>query len=272
MNEKISDEKLYLLCKRFGTQVLEARRKFLGLLPEVNKRELAERKVGRSWLGQHGFSSLFEFAAKLAGVSEEQVRLVLNLKRKFDDKPELQKLLIGGDVSVNKLARLASIATVENQAELADKVKVLPKIALDCLVRDEKNRMGESDANIMCGDGGEINGVAGGMFGLPVHSKMSGIDRDVKLMAALSEGLKSRLFELNQKGIDVDRLLLEFLDERVREIEVSKENLGREAYGRSRYISVKIRKVLSEEFGSKCAIAGCGNPAENLHHTNRFSV
>ena len=73
----MTDKELYKLCKKFGKRTLEARRKFAGLLPEVLKRHLYEKK---------GFSSIYEFAAKLAGMSHEQVNLVLRLERKFEDK------------------------------------------------------------------------------------------------------------------------------------------------------------------------------------------
>ncbi|HLG25330.1 MAG TPA: hypothetical protein VI588_00865, partial [Candidatus Gracilibacteria bacterium] len=66
----MSDEKLFRLCKYYGEQARAWRQKFCGLLPEVNRRKLHERK---------GFGSIFEFAKKLAGLSEEQVRRVLNL-------------------------------------------------------------------------------------------------------------------------------------------------------------------------------------------------
>jgi hypothetical protein len=122
MIEKLTDEKLILLCKQFGAQALESRRKFLGLLPEVNKRRLYEK---------NGFNSIFEFAAKLGGVSEEQVRTVIHLERKFEDKPKLQTMLISGEVSVNKLVRVAAIATSENQNELAELLKILPQKAID---------------------------------------------------------------------------------------------------------------------------------------------
>ncbi|MBI5754420.1 hypothetical protein HZA40_04730, partial [Candidatus Peregrinibacteria bacterium] len=62
----LTDQNLYELCKTYGTRALEWRRKFIGLLPEVNKRKLYQKK---------GFGSIFEFAKKLAGLSEEQVRL-----------------------------------------------------------------------------------------------------------------------------------------------------------------------------------------------------
>jgi len=103
--EKLSDKELYAICKKCGAAALEARRKFAGLLPEVYTRELKEREKGRSWLKKRGFFSVYEFAAKLAGMSRDQVDLVLRLEKRFADKPILRDALVSGDVSANKLAR-----------------------------------------------------------------------------------------------------------------------------------------------------------------------
>ncbi|MBI5753601.1 hypothetical protein HZA40_00465, partial [Candidatus Peregrinibacteria bacterium] len=70
----LTDQNLYQLCKNYGQQALHWRQKFIGLLPEVNRRKLYEKK---------GFGSIFEFAKKLAGLSEEQVKLTLNLEKRF---------------------------------------------------------------------------------------------------------------------------------------------------------------------------------------------
>jgi len=126
---KFSDEKLYALCRKYGENSLYYRRKFIGFLPEVYKRKLYEKKK---------FRSIFEFAARLCGVSEEQVRRVLNLEKKFEDKPVLKAMLENGEVSANKLAKIASIATPENQQILASQVKLLPCRALETLARDER--------------------------------------------------------------------------------------------------------------------------------------
>ncbi|MCC7196784.1 hypothetical protein IT413_01155 [Candidatus Peregrinibacteria bacterium] len=98
-------------------------------MPEALRRRLYEKK---------GYSSIFEFAAKLAGMSQEQVRLVLNLEKRFEDKPVLKNMLVNGEVSINKLARIVSVATIENQNEIANKVSILPKNALETWIRDEK--------------------------------------------------------------------------------------------------------------------------------------
>lgn len=122
---KTSDESLFFLCKKYGEIALKYRNKFAGLLPEVYRRRLYKKK---------GFTSIFEFAAKLSGMSEEQVRRVLNLEKRFEEMPVLHGLLVNGEVSVSKLSKVASIATVKNQDFLASQVKLLPRTALETLV------------------------------------------------------------------------------------------------------------------------------------------
>ena len=124
-----SDEKLFYLCKKYGTQAKIWRQKFIGLLPEVFKRNLYAKK---------GFPSIFEFAAILCGLSEAQVRLALNLEKRCEDKPLLREMFVEGEVSMNKLARVVSIATPENEEQLAAQIKLLPQKALETLVRDIK--------------------------------------------------------------------------------------------------------------------------------------
>src|SRR3989338_10710595 len=113
LTKNLSDEKLFELCQKFGSQALLWRRKFIGLLPEVYKRRLYKKK---------GFSSIFEFAAKLAGLSEEQVSRALNIHKKFEKTPALQRIFEDGEVSINKLARVVSVATQENQEFWAEQV------------------------------------------------------------------------------------------------------------------------------------------------------
>ena len=117
----MTDKELYKLCKKFGRKALEARRKFIGLLPEVNKRQLFEKK---------GFSSIYEFAAKLGGVSREQVNLVLRLEKKFEERPIFKTALVQGEVSINKLARVASIINEKNEEDILAKTKILSKSAI----------------------------------------------------------------------------------------------------------------------------------------------
>ena len=126
----LSDSDLLSRCEHFGKQARLWRQKFLGLLPEVAKRELFRQK---------GFDSIFTFAFILGGVSEKQVRKVLNMENAFQDKLVLHKMLIDGEISVNKLAAIATVVTPENQEHLASQVKLLPKSALETLAKDMRS-------------------------------------------------------------------------------------------------------------------------------------
>jgi len=237
----MTDEKLYELAKLYGRNALVWRQKFMGLLPEVEKRKLYERK---------GCGSIFEFAYKLAGLSEQQVRTALNLEKRFESLPALKALLVEGKVSINKLVRVVSIACSENEGELAEAVQLLPQKALETFVRDER-----------CENG---NGLGQPLFGaksLRAHE------------LGLSEEVTGKLLELQEKGLDVNGLLLEFLDHREAEIKKEKEAICETLEeAKSRPVPARTKKVLAKEHGKKCSIQTCKKPAEELHHTQTFAL
>ncbi|MFA6918181.1 MAG: hypothetical protein WC285_05135 [Candidatus Gracilibacteria bacterium] len=266
-NSCLSDEKLYQLCQTYGERARFWRQKFTGLLPEVFKRHLYEKK---------GFSSIFEFAKKLAGLSEEQVRLVLNLEKRFEETPVLKSLLIEGKVSINKLARIVSIAKPENEMFLATQVQILSKSAVETLVRDEKfwaksgdqkdGQNSEKNTTVDFGDGRQ-NGLqksfseARNLPGQELH---------------LSSEVQQKLLELQQKGIDINNLLLEFLQKREQEIAERKEEISQQILKREEeklptsHIPVAAKKILHEEFGKKCSVKNCQKEATQIHHLQRF--
>ncbi len=234
----LTDKELLQKAKFYGENALKWRRKFMGLLPEIQRRKLYEHK---------GFNSIFEFSYKWAGLSEEQVRRVLCLERRFSELPTLKHLLISGEASVNKLARVASIATVENEENLAAAVKLLPKHALEVFVKDEKQN---------------------GLFEPKIEAK-SVHGHSLDLSAEVTE----RLHELQEKGIDVNQLLTEFLDHREAEIAEEKSFIAKELPGTtSRHVPMHIKRLVQKEHGKKCSIRSCQRPAEQLHHTQTFSL
>ncbi|MBI4994717.1 hypothetical protein HZC21_03675 [Candidatus Peregrinibacteria bacterium] len=224
-----------------------------------------ERRRGlRRLYERKGFSSIFEFAFKLCGLSAEQVRLTLNLEKRFEDKPVLKKMLENGEASINKLARVAFIATSENEEELAEKVKALPVSALNTFVKDVRQAENQ-------------NG-----FSVPLLGDKVMYVHDLNF--ELADDIKEQFNELNLKGIDVNELLREMLKQRREKIAEEKETLAKEQTQRaesviqntlrpaSRHIPEKIKKILREEHGKKCSISTCQKPAETIHHMQRFSL
>lgn len=138
--------------------------------------------------------------------SEEQVRRVLNLEKKLEQTPVLHSLLVNGEVSTNKLFRITAIATKENEEFLATQVQLLPKSALETLVRDEKRAtmsLSNSDQNQQL----IPNEIAlyepkNKTKSVPGHSAASLADT-----LNISEEVKAKLLELQQKGIDINDLL-----------------------------------------------------------------
>ncbi|MBI5754111.1 HNH endonuclease, partial [Candidatus Peregrinibacteria bacterium] len=247
-------------------------------LPEVNRRKLYEKK---------GFGSIFEFAKKLAGLSEEQVKLTLNLEKRFSSLQILQNLLTNGQVSINKLARVVSIANPENEEFLAGQVQILSKSAVDTLVRDEKWANNESDWHGGFGSGKNKNGL----FEPTIEAKsLSGQTLEIgrygneERTLNLSSEIHQKLLELQEKGIDVNNLLLDFLRKREDEIAQNKEEISQKVLQKeetkaekaeikqNRYIPRDVRKILKEEFGTKCSMKNCQKPATTIHHTQRFSL
>ncbi len=239
-----SDEQLLRECVRCGEEARRWRSKFLGLLPEVYQRRLYEK---------HGCSSVFEFAYKVGGVSEEQVSRVLNLHRRFEKMPILRGLLISGVTSVNKIARVAAMATPENEALLADKVQLLSQAAVETFVRDIREMKSEV---------------------VRAH-KPQLIPETVQVTVQLDPEIANELLDLRNKGIDIDRELRVFLEERREKIEKEKEVIVREDDANrphTRYIPQRVRRVLAQEHGTKCSITTCKKSSQQIHHTRRYSL
>ncbi len=221
----MNDKELLVKAIYFGKSALEWKKKFTGLLPEIHKRELYKQK---------GCGSIFEFAAKFGGLSNDQVRLALKLEEKFTEMPKLHEALVNGEVSINKLARVVSIATPENDLELSEIVKNMSKSAVETFVRDEK------------------------FTGLPGQE------------LSLNEEVRSRLVELQEKGIDINEIISAALNKREEEIAEEKGMPVEET--KSRYRSTKIEKLVAKEHGTKCSIPTCKKPSEVIHHTQTFAI
>src|SRR3989338_6223998 len=204
----LSDSELRALCVKYGGRALKWRRKFMGLLPEVYRRKLyCEEKYSYS---------IFVFSKKLGGLSEEQTRRVLNLEKKFTIMPVLRDMLIESEVSVNKLARVASVATPENQEFWARQARVLPKSALETLIRDnkivacEKSVPGHglaSEKAAMGIDAGVILNMPVGHLGATDAANKPEVGDNGACAGGaelfLSPEVCAKLLELQRKGIDI---------------------------------------------------------------------
>ncbi len=124
---------------------------------------------------------------------------------------------------------------------------------------------------------GASSGAGGGDQSLHVHTKPQSILPYVKILEQLSPKIKEKLLTLLEKGIDLNELIEQMLQNREAEIEEAKHVIVQEmevkaAKKPSRYIPVKIKKIIKLEQGTKCSFPACNNPSENIHHTQRFAL
>lgn len=168
-------------------------------------------------------------------------------------------MLVNGEVSINKLARIASIVTHENEEILAQQVKILPQNAIEVLVRDQ--RVNQESVRTHTNPQPNL--------------EMSNDEHDLQLLQKFSPELKAKLHELLSKEIDINALLLELLQKNDLEIAQEKEKIAAEQnqeQKHSRYIPARIKKILQQEHGTKCSINTCKKPSQNFHHTQRFAM
>lgn len=125
--QHLTDRQLYKRCKAYGLYSRKWMRKFEGTLPEVNSRRLYKRR---------GYASIYEFAKKLAAMSEEKVNKILRLWNRLGTTPKLQKLFEEGEVGYSKLAAVAYIVTSENEKEWIDKIKTMSRYALEAYIHE----------------------------------------------------------------------------------------------------------------------------------------
>ncbi|MFA5855407.1 MAG: HNH endonuclease signature motif containing protein [Candidatus Gracilibacteria bacterium] len=242
--EQIPDKDLLALCNKYGREAILWRKKFIGLLPEVNRRRLYEKE---------NFQSIYHFAAVSAGVSKDQVDRVLGLYKTFEDKPDLKKVLVEGTASISKLSRITKIATRKNQAYLAVQAQTNSRKVLETIAKDEiEARARAREENQLFKEKPKLN------FELP-------------------DEVIAELNRLHKIDKDVGKLLQEFFDQKNKEIEQKEQELSTRAREETHlpsrnYYKKAIRDFLHEKYGTKCAIHGCTKPAEEIHHKIRFGL
>lgn len=232
MNKK----ELLKRAKFYGKNALLWRRKFIGILPQIYKTEAYK---------DDGCSSIFEFAKKVGGLSERQVRETLNLEKKLKDMPVLYNLFVSGEVSSNKLGRVVSIATPENQEEVAETVKNMSQRGVETLVKD-----------------------ANGLNKAKSRPQLTHVRK-----LELSEEVQKRLEELKGKGLDINKILMDLLDKRDRNIQEEKNEIAKETKPtKSRYRNKRTQNIIYLEHGDRCSHPNCSRKAEVVHHTRRFAL
>ena len=279
---KLTNKELFSLCVEWGSNARKWIKKFASLLPEVNRRDLFKER---------GFYSIYEFAARVGGMSNKAVDNVLRVSDKLQDKPLLHNLL--SDQGWSKLRVVATIATPKNQQFWAEKVETMCKSSLETFVRevkqnnlfeDESNR-GLEEAHTKLFPGENLSTIS---FKISVNTetglrifkhkfeKESGRPQDWD--AVLKELLSLACRPCNRiAGRGAEKLAP---DKSVDNTNKPPDCAEKQALSKPmdsanrppRHIPARVKRLIDRKYRGRCAYPGCKNAATSYHHTRRFSL
>lgn len=226
----MNDKELYKLCQEYGAKARMWKNKFIALLPEVAKRKLYKKK---------GFESIYEFAAKVGGVGRKTVEAVFQVQKYIEDKPALKAVL--PKVGINKIRTIASLATRENQNELADKVIKMSKPALELYAREQR---------------------------APKIKTPPG--RKMKILSFhVDEAVELELRKLKNEGETFNDVMKKLLALVPKEKVVKPRKTKK---SKSRPVPAQKRREVLAETNGKCSVSECNKPAKEVHHLKPWAI
>ncbi|MFA6992322.1 MAG: hypothetical protein WC269_03525 [Candidatus Gracilibacteria bacterium] len=241
--------------------------KLLALLPKIYKQKI---------YASEGYSTIYEYAGKLAGLPHSVVEKALKLENKLQNKPHLQKAI--ETQGIHKVAIVAHLATPENEQMFADKVENMSKSALIELrkelrmetkkwPKEEKQKM-----KIELDDEMEfLFFKLKNKFGKKLSNKEA-LRKMLKVLeqntlqnfgsSKLTSGAKE---QKNTKSIILSKKSRDKFDKK-------RQNDARIQTNRiTRYIRIVTKQAALEITNGKCAYESCNRPYEIFHHQIPFS-
>lgn len=252
-------EELHEKFQEYGKNAKLWQRKCLMLLPEIQKQEVWRKK---------GFSSIYEYAAKLAGLSRGQVEDALYILRKIQDKPALQE--VASQKGLNSIRPIITIANADEKF-WAKKAMEMSNNTLRTYIRDIRNSH-------------KFTGTSEEEFDIGIFRDIPKNESTTKtILMQLPENLANELeklkgsggwAELTQKFIELYKKDLQFQHENLKaeKPQVKKAQIKKSPPGKkpSRNIPAKIKRYVLKRSNGKCEFPNCHKSHEHLHHTNRF--
>jgi hypothetical protein len=278
----MTDKELYERCLIVGRNARRWKNEFVALLPEV-----ARRRLYRSY----GFCSIYEFAAKLAGVGRTVVDEALRLDSKFEKMPELKALI--PEFGVSKLKVIASIAKEETAKFWSEKVENMTRKALETYIKDTKFPGESVDQNANLSLFNEQNDVPESQSLKTQNENKSTFSMQLSEESIIKlRLLKQKLEKKRKQVLCWDEVVKLATDELLSEPEVrivrqraqavqrlQRARVVQRAHGvqkeqrvqrvhNSRNIPARLRR----EMPKVCEVPGCGRPADAIHHQNRWAI
>jgi len=279
---------IHFQFKQYGANAREWMRKCVLLLPDIERYRIWEQKR---------LGSIYEYAAKLAGMSHDTVNDGLRILKKTDDMPEIRRVIEMKGIGAVK--PIENLLTKENAAFWAEKALAMSKHTLEVYVRElRKSELMERGGKLrhgeMSGSGVLENGSASTcgthllddgtltclgnlseeLFGRPGALENIGNEQQEAILIKKIVGMElepeviEQLEKLKGQG-DWNELMKQFLQMRTEHLERQKPEAVKTE---SRHIPAKIQRYVFERTNGACAYPGCTKPMKIKHHTQRFGL
>ncbi len=260
----MTDQELYKKCQDCGGNARKWMREFAYYLPEVARRDLHRRR---------GFQSIYEFAAKLSGMSFEVCNRVLQLNNKFEHMPRMWEQIRTHGWS--KLRVIAFVVNRENEKIWIENMNRCTKSGLEKLVKKFKSVPGErpkksdipltkstTQSTLTLGDK------------VPCGDRAIEDDRTLLKFKVDEETefqfkkFKHELEKKNGKAMTMGEVLKELLQKA--ETPKPKTRKTKKITKITRYIPVQRKRETEQRQNDRCRAENCNELATEFHHPERF--
>ena len=221
---------LHVQFSECGKNAKEWARRCMLLLPDIDRYKVWRKK---------GFGSLYEYAAKIAGLSRNQVDESLRILRKIEDKPVLQE--IARDKGIWAVKPVATVATKDTEQEWADRVNSMSRHEIEVFVKGVRTESIRPGAEIQ--------------------------PEKVSVTMSLDPQVLDQLKKLKGSG-EWEDAIKKLLNLRKGKIENKKPN---PVQSESRHIPKPIERFVKCRDNYRCVVPDCGRKFSELHHADGFS-
>lgn len=232
-------------------------RKCMLLLPEIDRHQIWKQK---------GFTCIYEYAAKLAGMNRDTVNDALRILKKTENMPEIRKVIELKGMSAIK--PIENLVTPENEKFWAEKAQIMSKHTLETFVK-EIRKIDEFQRPGTLGNNKNPHEEAISIFNFQQTSSTNHPTPHKKIVAMeLEPEIIAQLEKLKGSNSWND-LIKNLLHERTQQLAEQKPE---PVPTNSRHIPKKIQAHVLHKTNNTCSFPGCNKPYKILHHTQRFAL
>ena len=267
----MNDGELFEYCRKVGLKARMWKNRFIAALPEVYKRRLYKKK---------GFCSIYEFAAKMAGISKNVVDEMLRIDEKLHDKPRLKALI--PDKGLNKVRLVANVVDKGTEKFWIEKINTMTKSALETYLRESRKShpgMGrelkpdlrqDSAQNTLFGSGNSISSSEDSS--IPGKQTFT-IQIDPETELELRK-LKQKIEKEKKEVVDWNTVMKELVTKAHESSPRKQKKIirRRKSTKVTRHIPAHKKREILQKFNGKCAFPSCRQPGGFLHHVKRFAL